>query len=212
MSQGGSGGSDGKVELTQAISDPNTPGLGACSNETLADYLTEITTAHPHLADITRLFNVQMIGDGNLIFAFRWGDGFRIAYQRGSGDCPAGCINKEFWYFEVGPSCEVTGAGHFRSVPDGRNCRSFEGTPLWGLPEPPSNVCPPLELDELNTPCVDGTCPSALTPIKFYGVAGPAGPEFCWCSLRCSLSADACPDGTHCQTIPDGPGDVCYRD
>jgi hypothetical protein len=67
-----------------------------------------------------------------------------------------------------------------------------------------------VDLSRLNESCVDGKCPSGLTPIKFYGIAGPAGPEFCWCSIPCGSSASVCPSGTECVNVADGPGLVCF--
>ena len=37
--------------------------------------------------------------------------GFRITFTNGWGDCPAGCINKHNWVFEVGATGVVTPAG-----------------------------------------------------------------------------------------------------
>ena len=39
------------------------------------------------------------------------GGGFRITFTNGWGDCPAGCINKHHWTFEVTASGAVTLAG-----------------------------------------------------------------------------------------------------
>jgi len=61
----------------------------------------------------------------------------------------------------------------------------------------------------LNTACVSDACPSGLTPVRFYGVAGKAGPEFCWCTIPCADDAEKCPAGTSCTTLSDGPGTVC---
>lgn len=44
-------------------------------------------------------------GDGDDIEAERLLDGWRLDFSRGSGDCPAGCINRTYWTFRV------TGAG-----------------------------------------------------------------------------------------------------
>jgi hypothetical protein len=63
---------------------------------------------------------------------------------------------------------------------------------------------------ELNTPCASGTCPSGLTPVTFYGMAGDAGPQFCWCTIACEQDPGVCPAQTTCQNIADGPGLVCY--
>jgi hypothetical protein len=67
-----------------------------------------------------------------------------------------------------------------------------------------------FDLSDLNSDCVDGTCPAGLTPIHYYGVAGPSGPEFCSCSIPCDDGPSACPDGTECVNVSDGPGNVCW--
>jgi hypothetical protein len=69
-------------------------------------------------------------------------------------------------------------------------------------------VAPP----ELNSECVDHACPDGLSPVHFYGIAGPSGPEFCWCTIPCADDPAVCPGGTSCVTIADGPGTVCYAD
>lgn len=47
-------------------------------------------------------------GDGNNIHA-EWSDPFtlKLTYSLGYGDCPAGCINRRFWEFEVSTTGEV---------------------------------------------------------------------------------------------------------
>ncbi len=54
----------------------------------------------------------------------------------------------------------------------------------------------------------DGRCAAGLECVRFYGVAGRAGPEFTSCEIRCGKGA-ACPEGQTCRTIADGPGQVC---
>jgi hypothetical protein len=61
----------------------------------------------------------------------------------------------------------------------------------------------------LNSPCVNDACPEGLTPVHYYGIAGPSGPLFCSCSIPCEDDPSVCPDGTTCLTISDGPGTVC---
>lgn len=68
-----------------------------------------------------------------------------------------------------------------------------------------------FELSDLNSDCVDDTCPEGLTPIHYYGVAGPGGPEFCSCSIPCEFGPDDCPKGTTCVNVSDGPGNVCWN-
>jgi hypothetical protein len=51
------------------------------------------------------------IGDGNDIRARRHGDGWRLDYSVGFGDCPAGCINRHTWSFAVTAAGAVTFLG-----------------------------------------------------------------------------------------------------
>jgi|GEM_PF-2713885 len=64
-----------------------------------------------------------------------------------------------------------------------------------------------VEVGALGQACgEDGTCADGLECMKYYGIAGPNGPEFTSCEMRCEAG---CPTGTECVTISDGPGQVC---
>jgi eight-cysteine-cluster-containing protein len=58
--------------------------------------------------------------------------------------------------------------------------------------------------------CKDAACAPGLQCVKYYGVAGPTGPQFATCEVPCPDGSDAaCPKGQKCTTIADGPGKVC---
>jgi hypothetical protein len=59
--------------------------------------------------------------------------------------------------------------------------------------------------------CGGRTCAAGETCISYYGIAGPRGPQFHECGIRCRRGErdDGCPSGKRCVTIADGPGDVC---
>lgn len=57
-------------------------------------------------------------------------------------------------------------------------------------------------------PCADGNCAPGLECVEYYGIAGPRGPAFTSCEIRCT-GGKGCPAGQHCTTISDGPGQVC---
>lgn len=59
--------------------------------------------------------------------------------------------------------------------------------------------------------CGDKTCGAGEECISYYGVAGPAGPKFQECGIRCKAGSGngGCPEGKTCTTIADGPGPVC---
>lgn len=72
--------------------------------------------------------------------------------------------------------------------------------------EPPTQTKDPPE-----PPMCDGQpCEAPRECISYFGIAGPSGPTFYACEIRCDRNAsEGCPDGTRCVTIADGPGDVC---
>ena len=51
-------------------------------------------------------------------------------------------------------------------------------------------------------------CGVAATCVSYLGIAGARGPTFKTCEIRCTAKT-ACPSGTSCLTIADGPGQVC---
>jgi hypothetical protein len=53
-----------------------------------------------------------------------------------------------------------------------------------------------------NDACGVGTC------VKYYGIAGPRGPEFKTCEIKCDKSTP-CPGTMKCATVADGPGQTC---
>lgn len=64
---------------------------------------------------------------------------------------------------------------------------------------------------EPGTPCsAEGTCGAPLECVKYYGIAGPRGPQFSSCEIRCD-GKEGCPTGLECTTIADGPGQVCRK-
>lgn len=54
----------------------------------------------------------------------------------------------------------------------------------------------------------NGACPTGQACVKYFGIAGPSGPQFESCEISCTGEAP-CPSGTKCVTIADGPGQVC---
>ncbi|HMG53238.1 MAG TPA: hypothetical protein VK601_07145, partial [Kofleriaceae bacterium] len=51
-------------------------------------------------------------------------------------------------------------------------------------------------------------CAPGLTCVAYYGFAGPRGPQFKSCEIRCTDDS-SCPKGRTCVTVSDGPGRVC---
>ena len=54
-------------------------------------------------------------------------------------------------------------------------------------------------------------CAKGFECVSYYGIAGPRGPQFKSCEIKCEKNHEesVCPKGTHCTTIADGPGQVC---
>jgi hypothetical protein len=70
---------------------------------------------------------------------------------------------------------------------------------------PPSKVTAPA----VGSACgAADSCPSGLSCVKYFGIAGPSGPEFKSCEIPCE-GAKSCPAGLTCVSIADGPGQVC---
>jgi hypothetical protein len=75
---------------------------------------------------------------------------------------------------------------------------------------PVGEAPPPLSKDAIKaigSKCPDRKCASGLTCVEYFGIAGPSGPKFTSCEVRCGGSA--CPGDLKCVTIADGPGAVC---
>lgn len=100
-------------------------------------------------------------------------------------------------------------------------CSSSSSPQPASQPATPSTPASPKEAPPTTPPAagttapgVGQTCGSAdecapgLECIKFYGIAGPRGPQFKSCEIRCGADK-MCPTGTACKTVADGPGQVC---
>ena len=81
-------------------------------------------------------------------------------------------------------------------------------TPDSAPPTPP-DASAAAEGPGQGEPCPTNVCAAGLTCVAYYGIAGPRGPKFTSCEIRCGKDTGACPDGQTCRTIADGPGSVC---
>ena len=57
-------------------------------------------------------------------------DGWRILFWQGSGDCPAGCLNNQYWYFIVTRTGIIRKIGEFKRVFNPRK-NAFDETGLF---------------------------------------------------------------------------------
>jgi hypothetical protein len=112
------------------VTQPSFAGQGACAGKTLGQLIAAVHQQMPGLADITAIdgMDAGLGGDGNRIYAFAHDDGFRLIFKRGSGDCPSGCIDNEYWYFATDAACAPVLAGHHARIFDSSgNCYKVEG-------------------------------------------------------------------------------------
>lgn len=70
------------------------------------------------------------------------------------------------------------------------------------------SAVPPSGGAKLGEPCSAGGSCGQGACVSYYGIAGPRGPEFKSCEIRCNEKT-SCPSGLTCRTIADGPGSVC---
>jgi len=137
----------GETAAGTPIGDPAARGTGACAARTLAEVIAAVHRQRPDLADIKVLQASNpdpSLSDGSLIRAFAHQGGFRLVFKRGDGDCPSGCIDNWYWYFQTDAACEPALAGQYSRVyRSPGNCFEVAGTILWGIPGPtdPSVIC-----------------------------------------------------------------------
>lgn len=72
-------------------------------------------------------------------------------------------------------------------------------------PTPPSQSSGPTPGEKCGA---NDTCRAGLECVSYYGIAGARGPQFKTCERRCSDKMP-CSAGQQCNTIADGPGQVC---
>lgn len=130
------------------VSDPGLPvysltreGKGSCSGKTVRSLLDQIGAADPSL-DGMSLYTGYKGMQTAFVYAFARDDGgFAFVFEVGSGDCPSGCIDHEYRYFQTAADCVPGQVGHYVQKSN-RAC----GTPMWDVPanpvKPSTSVCP----------------------------------------------------------------------
>jgi hypothetical protein len=95
---------------------------------------------------------------------------------------------------------------HTQVTPPGGG--SSSSTPPGPGPGAGSGSAQAVEGPKLGEPCAPGDVCGEGSCVKYYGIAGPRGPEFKSCEIQCSAQIP-CEGGRRCITVADGPGQVC---
>jgi hypothetical protein len=147
-SDGGAGGVGGSGDTKstdnspgESLMDPEASGGGPCSGRDLSSVIDAIREDHPELEDI-QIFYDQLFLDNSYIYPYQKPDGgFAIVFRRGWGDCPSGCSESEYWYFETDEACTPVQVGHYRpTYNDQQPCIEQDGLPMWGRPPTPDPI------------------------------------------------------------------------
>jgi eight-cysteine-cluster-containing protein len=126
-------------------------------------------------------------------------------------DCKVGGCSSEVCTAEEGV---MTACVVHADQPRGASCGCLAGECQWYGEAGTATTPEPAPTDTgtggapQGMPCKDGKCAAGLSCVQYYGIAGPNGPSFTSCEIRCGLKG-SCPEGQKCITIADGPGQVC---
>jgi hypothetical protein len=94
-------------------------------------------------------------------------------------------------------------------TPCGQTDPSGAGEGTGSAPRVDPTPAPPAIVGKLRDKCgTNDACEAPATCVKYYGIAGPRGPEFKTCEIKCDKPTK-CPTGTSCGIVADGPGKVC---
>jgi hypothetical protein len=119
-----------------APTDPAPPSGGAATGpvETAEDAIAAVVALRPVLDGYTplRAGGEQVIGASATVTAVADEDGFQLVFMTGSGDCPAGCIERRFDAFHVAFDGTVTELCTWRM----ESGAGAEGTPCVDLAVP----------------------------------------------------------------------------
>ena len=90
-------------------------------------------------------------------------------------------------------------------------CHTSSSTPTPDPTPSPTPTPTPTKGGAIAEKCSDTEpCAPGLECVSYYGIAGPRGPKFQTCEIRCDKNKDTvCPPDKQCVTVADGPGKVC---
>lgn len=116
-------------------------------------------------------------------------------------DASCGCVESQcVWWSPSG----ATLAGGSKTPAPGSGKTPVPGGATTEKPTPNSGEAP----TGTTTSCGGKTCKPGQECIGYYGIAGPRGPKFESCEVRCGKDG-SCPKDMKCVTVADGPGRVC---
>jgi len=144
-----------------------------------------------------------LVPEGHPQFGRLEGDGFPNGCKA-DGDCFVGGCSSEVCSAEQGviTTCEAVAIPGW---PEDAECGCVSNKCAWwsaGGTTLPGGA-------PAGDACGDAVCQAPQTCVKYYGIAGPSGPQFESCEVVCTPGKTTCPAGTTCVTVADGPGNVC---
>lgn len=125
------------------VEDPDALGEGPCASKTARDVLDAIHQAYPEFADITDFYDPRYIGVPKLVYPYTSDAGFSLVLASGKGDCPGGCIDWDYYYFQTDERCAPKQVGSYSAHSGPCNGYTVKGEPLWDMPDhTPTEICP----------------------------------------------------------------------
>lgn len=141
------------------VVDFEAPGRGPCAKQTVNHLLASIWARRPELRNAPPLSSRH--DDGFVhVTAFTSDAGWKLILERGTGDCPSGCVDRQRWYYATDASCAPHEVGHGRFY----WCFNTTRVPAWGIPPglDPAHVCGADDLPR----DISGSYPVAATGVR----------------------------------------------
>ncbi len=114
----------GTNPMRTLLTKSSATGTGACANVTVATFLLAIHALNPQMPGVATLSTCPdssgIIGVSSGVYAYRTACGsLQIVIWQGSGDCPSGCIDNEYWYFDSDTNCQPVQVRHLTNAVNG---------------------------------------------------------------------------------------------
>jgi len=92
------------------LANSSATGTGACQGVTVGAFLSaiQVQDSQIQISSVQTCASISSsIGASGGVFAYRTSCGsLRVVVWQGSGDCPAGCIQNDYWYFDSDTNCQ----------------------------------------------------------------------------------------------------------